>query len=65
MPTYEYRCEACGYEFELMQAMSAKVKKKCPECKKFKLQKLISSGGFIIKGDGTPPVGPRPEHIRF
>ncbi len=65
MPTYEYRCEACGHEFELMQAMSAKVKKKCPECKKFKLQKLISSGGIIIKGDGTSPVGPRPEHIRF
>ena len=66
MPTYDYQCEACEHTFEKMQAMSAKVKKKCPECKKFKLQRLIGSGGgAIIKGDGTPPVGPRPEHIRF
>lgn len=48
-----------------MQAMSAKVKKKCPKCKKFKLQRLIGSGGGIITGDKIPPVGPRPEHIRF
>jgi len=66
MPTYDYLCEACGHEFELMQAMSAKVKKKCPECKKLKLIRLIGGGGAaIVKGDNTPPIGPRPEHIRF
>ena len=33
--------------------MSAKPLKKCPECKKRKLKRLITGGaGFILKGDG-------------
>lgn len=33
--------------------MTAAVKKKCPECKKFKLKRLIGSGaGIIFKGNG-------------
>ena len=53
MPTYDYRCNACGHEFELFQSMSAGVKKKCPECGKLKLQRLIGIGaGVIFKGGG-------------
>lgn len=53
MPTYEYLCEACGHEFELFQAMSASVKRKCPECGKLKLKRLIGAGaGVIFKGSG-------------
>ena len=53
MPTYEYLCEACGHEFELFQAMSASVKRKCPECGKLKLKRLIGTGsGVIFKGSG-------------
>ena len=53
MPTYDYRCNACGHEFELFQSMSAGVKKKCPECGKLKLQRLIGAGaGVIFKGGG-------------
>jgi predicted nucleic acid-binding Zn ribbon protein len=36
-----------------MQGIKASVKKKCPECKKLKLVRLIGSGsGAIFKGDG-------------
>ena len=53
MPTYEYLCDACGHEFELFQAMSASVKRKCPDCGKLKLKRLIGTGsGVIFKGSG-------------
>ena len=53
MPTYEYLCQECGHAFELFQQMTAPVKKKCPECGKLKLQRLIGTGsGVIFKGGG-------------
>ncbi len=53
MPTYEYLCQACGHEFELFQTMSASVKRKCPDCGKLKLKRLIGIGsGVIFKGSG-------------
>jgi putative FmdB family regulatory protein len=53
MPTYEYRCRACGHEFELFQQMTGPVKRKCPSCGKPKLQRLIGTGaGVIFKGGG-------------
>lgn len=53
MPTYEYLCEACGHEMEEFQSISAKPLKKCPECKKNKLKRLIGTGsGVIFKGSG-------------
>lgn len=53
MPTYDYRCNACGHEFELFQSMSEGVKKKCPACGKLKLERLIGTGSALIfKGSG-------------
>ena len=53
MPTYDYRCNACGHEFELFQSMSDSVKKKCPQCKKLSLERLIGTGAALIfKGSG-------------
>ena len=53
MPTYDYRCNACDHEFELFQSMSDAVKKKCPDCGKLKLERLIGTGaGVIFKGGG-------------
>ena len=51
--TYEYQCSSCNHEFEIMQSMTAPVKKKCPKCKKLKLDRLIGAGsGVIFKGSG-------------
>ena len=53
MPTYDYQCQHCGYEFELFQQMTAPVKRKCPECKTLKLKRLIGSGSAVVfKGSG-------------
>lgn len=53
MPTYEYACQACGHRFEEFQSITAKPIRKCPQCKKLKVNRLISSGaGFIFKGSG-------------
>ena len=52
MPFYEYRCQACGHEFEALQKMSDAVLTECPSCKKSELKKLISAAGFQLKGTG-------------
>ncbi len=53
MPTYDYECDACDHKFELYQGINEEVKKKCPECGKNKLRRLIGTGGAIIfKGSG-------------
>ena len=53
MPTYDYVCDACGHSFEEFQSMTAKPLKKCPECGKAKLRRLIGTGaGIIFKGGG-------------
>lgn len=53
MPTYDYRCDECGHEFELFQLISDPVKRRCPECGRLKLKRLIGTGGAIIfKGSG-------------
>lgn len=53
MPTYDYRCNACDHEFELFQSMSDSAKRKCPECGKLKLERLIGTGAAVIfKGSG-------------
>ena len=53
MPTYAYECEACGHGFEVFQSMTARAKRKCPECGANKLQRLIGKGAAILfKGDG-------------
>lgn len=51
MPTYEYRCANCKHEFEEIQSMSAKPLKRCPGCRKHKLERLMSGGyGFVSLG---------------
>ena len=53
MPTYDYKCQACEYEFEEFQSITAKPIRKCPECGKMKVKRLIGTGaGVIFKGSG-------------
>lgn len=53
MPTYDYECGACGHTFEEFQGINDKMLKKCPECKKNKLQRLFGTGAAIVfKGSG-------------
>ena len=53
MPTYDYVCDACDHKFELFQSITAEPEKKCPECGKRKLRRLIGAGAAIVfKGSG-------------
>ena len=53
MPTYEYKCDACGHQFDQLQSIKAEPLKKCPACGKAKLRRLIGTGaGLIFKGSG-------------
>lgn len=53
MPTYEYECDACSYRFEKFQSMNDKPVRKCPECGKNKLRRVIHGGsGVLFKGSG-------------
>ena len=53
MPTYEYQCSACGHSFEKFQSIKAAPIKKCPECGKSKVKRLIGMGaGLLFKGSG-------------
>lgn len=53
MPTYDYMCEDCEHEFEQFQAITARPIRKCPNCGKLSLKRLIGAGsGLIFKGNG-------------
>jgi len=53
MPTYDYECSACEHTFEVFQGINDPIQKKCPKCKKSKLNRLFGTGAAIVfKGSG-------------
>jgi putative FmdB family regulatory protein len=53
MPTYDYVCNACGHALEAFQSINEPVLRKCPRCKKPKLERRIGPGaGILFKGGG-------------
>jgi putative FmdB family regulatory protein len=65
MPTYQYVCEACGHTFDEFQSFSEEPLRKCPACKKKKLQRAFGTGAAIIfKGSGFYETDYRSEAYR-
>jgi putative FmdB family regulatory protein len=52
MPFYEYLCTNCGHEEEVLQKISDKPLKKCPQCGKLTMKKKVSAAAFRLKGGG-------------
>ena len=53
MPTYDYRCGECNHEWEVFQSITAKPKRKCPDCGRQEAKRIIGPGaGIIFKGSG-------------
>ena len=52
MPIYEYECRKCGEKTEVIQKFNEAPKRKCPECGKLALKKLVSAAAFHLKGSG-------------
>jgi putative FmdB family regulatory protein len=60
MPLYEYRCEACQHDFELLVRESTVLE--CPECHSQSLEKQLSVFA-VAAGGGRPATrgaGPGP-----
>jgi putative FmdB family regulatory protein len=51
MPTYEYGCQKCGRQHEIVQKISDKALTRCPTCKG-KLTRLLSASALQFKGSG-------------
>jgi putative FmdB family regulatory protein len=52
MPIYEYSCQDCFHDFEIMQKVSEEPVKACPSCGKERVKKLVSAPQFKLKGTG-------------
>ena len=52
MPIYEYQCQACGHALDALQKYDDAPLKKCPDCGKPKLKRLLSAPMFLLKGTG-------------
>ncbi len=52
MPIYEYQCDACSKELEVLQKISDSPLEVCPECGAAGLRKKISAVAFRLKGSG-------------
>ncbi|MEZ5503887.1 MAG: zinc ribbon domain-containing protein [Halioglobus sp.] len=52
MPIYEYQCQACNKQLEVLQKVSDAPLLDCPECGKPALKKKVSAAAFRLKGSG-------------
>jgi len=52
MPFYEYQCGSCGHYLEAMQKITDAPLRKCPDCGRSTLKKLLSAPVFRLKGSG-------------
>jgi putative FmdB family regulatory protein len=51
MPTYEYACNACGDQFEVVQSFSDEAISICPACQG-EVRKVYNNVGVVFKGSG-------------
>jgi putative FmdB family regulatory protein len=52
MPLYTYECNNCGVQFERLQKFDDKPIKRCPECNKTAVKRVIQPAGIVFKGSG-------------
>lgn len=52
MPIYEYQCQACRHQLEVLQKISDEPLQVCPACNESALKKLVSAAAFRLKGGG-------------
>lgn len=52
MPIYEYRCQSCSHEMEVMQKVADPPLVDCPSCQRPELRKKLSASAFRLSGGG-------------
>src|SRR5262245_61902986 len=60
MPTYAYRCDACGHQFEAFQKFSDEPLRECPACGAA-VRRVIHPVGVVFKGSGWYITDSRPK----
>jgi putative FmdB family regulatory protein len=51
MPTYSYRCTACGHQFDKFQRFTEDTLTECPECLGL-IKRVVQPVGVVFKGSG-------------
>ena len=59
MPTYEYRCKACGNDLEVQQSFTDDPLTECPSCGG-ELRKVFGNIAVTFKGSGFYKTDSRP-----
>ena len=59
MPLYEYQCDACNHNFEIVHSIHDEALLRCPNCDKHKLRRIITGGLYasVKKSDNEITVG--------
>lgn len=52
MPIYEYVCNLCGHDLEIIQGFREPPLTHCPACGEIGLRKKVSAAAFHLKGTG-------------
>jgi putative FmdB family regulatory protein len=60
MPTYAYRCDACGHQFEAFQKFADEPLRECPACGAA-VRRVIHPVGVVFKGSGWYITDSRPK----
>jgi len=57
MPLFDFRCRACGEEFEAL--VRPPVEPACPACAATDLERLLSGFSFSVRSNGLSPAARR------
>lgn len=52
MPIYEFQCQSCGNEVEVLQKISDAPLKDCSACGESTMKKMVSAAAFRLSGSG-------------
>jgi len=52
MPIYEFQCQSCGNEIEVIQKVSDEPITDCEACGKPDMKKMVSAAAFRLSGSG-------------
>ncbi len=65
MPTYQYRCTKCGYDFELRRSLFEKTPEKpvCPACGNEETERVYSVFGWGASSGCAPSPSGAPRRF--
>ena len=52
MPLYDYQCDLCAHEEEVLQGINDERLTQCPKCKQSGFKRKVSAPAFTFKGGG-------------